>query len=1291
MSFFKLIFNKKQLSNHESLKSVEIEADEVRKNSSSGQQSIIARDIIDSTIIQHFEDHHHAGPLVDQKINVDVELIRKSRFYVEFDTAGTSSALARRLLEGELSGGSDAARSRAIAWCSRLLSTTELDIAEEILKIAKILGSCPEIEIADAFICSQKGDKSTALSILAGIDLPLSRSAALMVVAHHEIPQVAVDWLKGAGIEANDLDSEGRYSLLNLHLQLAHWEAALTCLDVLTGDDLFQTPILHHMVAITHLISTVPNELRSVVLKQLPFNAKGFPLSADVTAIDARRKARNYFIAAVEVAQQLNCPGAATIDDEYALWLELKDPDESGKGRQRLEAKLRDTKSALRLVHIGLEFGIKLDLEAVEREIERQIALCGGITHDAAIARFALAFTEKKPEDVANYIARHRDELAKYFDKKAMLFLQIEMLSQAGLPERAKECLDILVDEGLSEMEESCLRRIIAGAEGTNPVEILMEQFKQSDALGDLLILVDELETRDEWDGLHEYGEILFERTHSLRDAERLAKALTNTQKNERLVEFLKANLALLVQSKNLQMLYCWSLYHEGALLEARSELSKLSDDRDNPNYRALKVNLGIALGDWNSLTAFITNECLEKDKRSAQELIGAAQLALQLGSPHAKELTFFAADKGNEDAGVLAAAYLLASNAGWEDNVEVSEWLNKAAELSGDDGPIQKKSLKDVLNLNPDWDRRRSETLQLLSRGDIPMFLTAQSLNNSLIHMMLFPALANLLENDPRRRGAVPAYSGKRQPTPFTTGGAVAMDATALLTLSLLNLLDEALDAFDTVHIPHSTLAWLFDEKQKAAFHQPSRIRDAHQIHHLLATGILEKLMPNTVPDSDLAAQVGDELALLIAEAEKVRYKDVTQRIVVRSSPVHRLASLMEEEVDLTAHDAVLSSYQSIVDKLRQKGQITAKEENKARIYLQLQEKPWPNQPEIANGAILYLDNPAITYFLHLGILEKLQAAGFRLIASPRDVSEANELISYQVISDRINNTIESIRSTVNLRIESGKIKVGRRLNIDEPEKQSIFGHPTLGVIALARDCESILVDDRFINQHANIDDGSTQASIYSTLDLLDALAATGTITTEDRLEYRTLLRRAGYLFIPVSDYELAHHIDASAVRDNKVIETAELKAIRENILCVRMSTRLQLPKEAYWLDALLKTFILVLKGLWKSDTDFSSIRIRSNWIIDQMDIRGWAHSLGNDAGDSLIKNGRGAHILSLISPPNDVSVEIKCEYWYWIEDILLSLIKAQHPDLYTWIIEWHRREVAEMVDMDLPEGAMT
>ncbi len=1226
--------------------------------------------------------------LVDQRTEDDVDILRKSRFFLEFDRSTFSLTLGEKLVDGDLSGGTGAVRGRALAWCARLLSpTAELEKAEEYVGLAKTLAHLPEIDIADAFIASRRGDKSAALSSLASIDSPASKSAALMIVAHHEGADGALEWLKTAGLGVSDLGPDGKFYLLQQQLQLAQWDAAKNALSVLSDQDVDESPALHHMMAITHLIVVVPTEFRTRVLNQLPFDAANFPLASDATAMESRQTAHRHFISAADAARQLDCPRAASVDDEYALWLELRDPEESHEGRQRLEAKLQNPKSALRLVPLGLQFGVKLNLAAVEQEIEQHIALHGEITQDAAIARFALAFTQKTPEDVAYFVARHYDQLSKHIDTRAMRILQIERFAKAGMPQRATECLQLLSGEGVSEADEKRLRILIAEAEGTDQVDARRAQFKETNSLSDLASLVDELESESKWDSVCHYGEMLFERTRSVRDAERFAIALGKTKKDGQLVEFLETNTTLLVQSRNLQMLYCWSLFYEGKLLEARSELSKLSDKQDDPNYRALQVNLGIFLGDWNSLSAFVASECAGKDERNAQELIHAAQLAFQLNSPNAKELLFAAADRGSDDAGILASAYFLAASAGWEDDAEVTAWLRAAAELSGDGGPIRKLTLRDVLNRKPEWDRRESDVWEQLSRGDIPMFIAADFLNKSLLDLMLLPALANLSENDPRRRGAIPAYSGKRHPAVLQTDKAVGIDATALLTLSHLNLLDKAFDAFDTVYVPHSTLAWLFQEKQKAAYHQPSRIRDAHRIRNLLATDVLQGLSPSSEPDSDLSAQIGDELALLIAEAGRARDDEEIQRIVVRSSPVHRLGSLMEEEADLGTHAAIVSSCQSIVDKLQHMGHLAAEEYKKAHAFLQLHEKPWPHEPDIADGAILYLDDLALAYFLNLGMLDRLKAAGFRLIVSHRSVLESNMLIAYETLSDKVNNAIERIRLAIKSRIESGKVTVAKRQSARAPDEQSLFEHPTARAIALASDCDAIIVDDRFVNKHASINHGESQARVYSTLDLLDALVAAGSISPEERLGYRTVVRRSGYFFVSIDGDELAGHLSASEVKDAKVIEIAELKAIRENMLHARMTRWLQLPEESFWLDTTLRVLIRTLRNLWKPDGDPSCVRARSDWILDQVDVRGWAHRFGSESGDSVVRAGRGVLILMMLAPLPETPQHVNDEYWSWIEVRVLAPIKEQYPDLFDLIMDWHRRKIAEIADSHLDE----
>jgi len=1258
-----------------------------------GKQSISSGDdstnVIAGRDVNLYLEGNFPTELVDQRTEEEVEKLRKSRFFLEFDRTRSSLRLGRRLTEGDLSGGSDEVRGRVLAWCARLLSPSEdLERAEEFLELARTLGDFSEAKIAEAFIISQKGDKAAALNALAGIDSDASRSAGLMIVAHHDGAEGALQWMTDAGYAAEDLDSDGKSFLLNYQFQLGHWDNAAQTAGTFSASDFEETPMLHHLAALTKLVAAVPSEFRDVVLTQVPFEAADFRLASDAVAMDARRAAHRHFLDGVEAAKQLACPRAARTDDEYALWLELRDPAQSEHGKNRLEGKLRDPNTALGFVHYALQFGIKLDLEAVERDIERNIAINGGMTIEAAIARFALAFTKPTTEEAANYIARHHNQLATHIDPKLMQYRQIELFSRAGLIERANAVLDQLLEEGIPAEQESNLRRIISEAQGNDPVDSRKAQYETTGALGDLINLVAELEEHQHWDDLCEFGRRLFDETRSLRDAGRLVHAFNNTHRSEALVEFLNENSDLLAQSRHLQMSYAWGLYNEGALLESRAALAELSEDAGSQNYRALQVNLGIAMGDWAPLSAYIASEYQNRDDRSAHDLMGAAQLSLHLGSPHARDLVFEAAAKAGDDAAILAAAYFVATSAGWEDDPQVVQWLERAAELSGTDGPLQRMSFKDILERKPEWDRRESETWQLLAQGQIPIFMAAQSLNRTLIDLTTFPALANLTETDPRRRSAIPAYSGKRLPQQFDLSGKkVALDATALLTLSFLKILDETLDAFETVYIPHSTLGWLFEERQKAAFHQPSRIANARQVRDMLATDVLEKFTPSTVASSDLSAQVGDELAALIAEAEKVREGDDTQHVVVRSAPVHRLSSLMEEEADLSAHAAVLSSCLAVVAKLRQKAQITADEEKRARAYLQLHEKPWPNQPEITAGATLYLDDLAITYLLHLGLLGKLKDAGLRAVASPREVSEADALISYERISDEVKGVIERIRASLNSRIESEQVRVSGRRKSDEVEGNSIPEHPTVGIIALAPHCDAAIVDDRLINQHANIDSGGTLAPLLSTLDLLDALVSAAVISDDDRLEYRNRLRRAGYFFVPVNEEELERCIRASDVVDGNVVETAELKAIRESVLRVRMSDWLQLPNEAPWLDATLKAFINVLKNLWQDGADIDEVTARSNWLAGQVDVRGWAHSLVPENADNVVSIGRGAHILLLLTPPSGVQQGIVDTYWSWVEDRILAPVNEQFPDLYGWLVEWHRKQVCEMAETELSE----
>ena len=511
-----------------------------------------------------------------------------------------------------------------------------------------------------------------------------------------------------------------------------------------------------------------------------------------------RKKARNLFLEAKRVAILQECPCAARINDQYALWLELLDPELAEHGNERLKHKLRDPDNALGVVNFALQFGIDLDLEEVGKNIDREIAKNGGMTPDAAVARFSLAFKEPTIEQVASYIERYQDELAEHLGYENIQFRLIDIFISQRLIRRANNTLERLVSYGISAEDEKKLRKIIDKELENDTIESFQDSYRSSGSIFDLIHLVNELEKNKLWDDLCVYAKELFEKTHALEHAEKLSMAFDNTRRTSDLLEFINANKEFLAQSSKLRYSYAWGLYHEGELSQSQAMLASLNEVAHGANYRALKVNLAIAKGDWASLHSYVELEYKERFSRSAHELISSAKLAFHIGSSYAKGFLTAAVEKAEDNADIYVAAYTIASNAGWENDSEVHLWLENATKLSCEDGPIYKLTAKELLDQQPEWHRRESDTWALLSQGKLPISLAAQALNQPLTKFTCLSALANLVEPDLRRRSIIPAFSGKRMPVQFDAKGkTVAFDISSLLTLSFLNVLDEALDFF--------------------------------------------------------------------------------------------------------------------------------------------------------------------------------------------------------------------------------------------------------------------------------------------------------------------------------------------------------------------------------------------------------------------------------------------------------------------------------------------------------------
>jgi hypothetical protein len=1025
--------------------------------------------------------------LVDAETKKRISWLRRMRFFFGSDHLEQSSRLARDLLLGELAATSTAMKASALAWCARMLfALPDRAEASRILDAARNLARTEEVSIAEALADSYEGNTTAALSKLGSVDTPSARAVSFIVVANSRGAAESLDWLPQAGLTLSDVDSDGKFFIIRKQLEAGRWADALESANALQPSDFEQTPILLNVAGGAHLAQAVPKELITLILSNPPFDATPIPLFDDAASLTERRSASVLYTRASEAAASVGCIRASQEAGDRALWLGLRDPASRTEARAELEQSMRDPAHSLRRLPLALQFGLKLDLQAVEKELDRQDTLSGGNSTDAAIARFSIALTKKSQREVAEYIDKHREQLVRHLNPSFITSVEIQMLAQSGQIELAETRIQQLSAPNQSEHERERLTRIIAEAKGTDPTEAREKQFKFSDTLTDLANLVELLESQKDWPRLVTYGRIFFERTCDVSGCRVLAQALFETGDFKGAADLLSNQADLVGQSDHLQSLFAWSLYRTGDVTECRRALAKLRAKRDDANDRILTVGLAIASGDWTSLLAFVEQEWDRRNERDAEALFSAGQLAHYLGSARAKDLIFEAAAKADRDPKILVGCYSTAVNAGWESEV-TSNWLERAAVLSGEDGPVKTVSLKEVFDLQPDWQQREKQTWEQLHAGMMPIFAAGHLLNRSLIDLFLLPALSNAETIDPRRRSLVYAFSGAR---PFVQGTprTAALDPTALLTAGILGAIESLFGTFEKIVIPHATLGWLFEEKQRIQIHQPSKVAYALEIKRLLDTKALQKFEATFAADNELAAEIGDELAALLVETEGDFGEDRRQRLVVRSSPVHRIGSLMEEEADLGDHVNNVCGCLDLINALATQGQLTRAEEERARAYLSLWEKPWPSPKTIEVGAILYLDALSVSYLQHLRLLPKIQAAGFAGMIPSSEVSQCDDFIGYESLAGRATRVIEDIRRALNEGIASGRVVLATLSKRDDERFNRIQHHPTFEVLEAAGLADVVVIDDRYFNQLGNVQRVFGAKPIWTTFDLLTA-----------------------------------------------------------------------------------------------------------------------------------------------------------------------------------------------------------
>jgi hypothetical protein len=1194
--------------------------------------------------------------LLDERLVQALERIRQARYLPHSHFKSAVGPLGDKMIGGAFAEANVLLRARGLAQCARWVSGQDKSVALQFLEESRRLGDCVEAQIAAAFLEERWED---GFRKLAPLDTPPLRSAGFILMRRTKGAAGALAWLDQAGLASQDLESDGVWNVIASRLEIDDWDGAYRDVVALEDADFAATPALLGSAAAVRAATAIPSDLRAMMLQGAPIQAAVFPLADTPAAMVERAIAsqlcRRAAVVAGDFEAQGLCGGETKAQLELvALWLELRDPTTKDEALSRMALLLADQNQAVRYVPMALSFGVDLDLAAVERSLERHEALMPDGDGDSALARLAIALTFDEPGSRIDYFSPYLDIAYRHLNAYVVADFEIISLVMAGQRDAAQGRLATVEDRLTPDQKARLAQIVFKGATGPSLAD-LEANYQSDPSTFHLGQLVGRLARQGYSARYFTLSLELLRRTRSLIDIVEHANFLLHHKRDAELAALLAEFGDFVPQSEDLVAASAWTAYRLGDFKTAFAHVRSLRAGREERNDRVLLVRLLVHSGRWPELAGFVESEYQARDRREADELLSLSQLARQAGSSRVSELLRMAAERAPEDPNILLGCYMVAVEAGLETSIAAWAWCEKAAELSGQDGPIQQGSLEDLVAQQPRWNRHVEDTTQKLKKGEAPIFLAAAALRRSPLDIQLSPMVTNPQERDTRKRFAVPAFSGKRV-MPTGPLGKVALDGSAILTFGVIGMLKPVLAHKDGVFIPHNTLSWLFEQRQKLRFHQPSQTAAAHDLSRALIAKRLLGFAPFTTAPLALRDLVGDDLAAMLTEA-RAQAGEPVQTLVVRSGPVTLAGSLRDEKADLSAYADVLCGCLAVIDKLADCGQLTQDEEQWARVYLGRQEVRWPNEPVIADDAVLYLDDLSVAYLRTAGVLDKLHAAGLQARITQREIDEADALINLERHAAEIDRVIEEIRDALATSLDDGRVQAGRKGS----DKLSV-DNPMLGLFTLLDQVDTAIIDDRAINQNLTITQDDTNAQVWTSLDLLESKAGEPGFEPDVLRRCRTRLRQAGFLHLPSNAEELSFLVGKARIRDGQVVETAELRAVRENLELAQMRGWLNLDEELAWLEKLSSDLVDAIREQWNNGQAEDQARARAQWLLDLADQGQWAGVCANGAGEALSTHGGVVALMSLVHlGSGPASPEARGAMERWLDD-RLAYVKEQN-----------------------------
>jgi tetratricopeptide (TPR) repeat protein len=1204
--------------------------------------------------------------------------------------------LTQRVTDGDLRYVERSVRAEVQYWSARLHATQSetLSVARHYLEQLRQTDPRADARIIDALILDAEENVDGALQMLRDIDTPDGRATFFATLSRRRGAEMALLWFdeQPERENANFLTGLGWSNVAVCLAKMDRWEESAARLAA-AQEHIEEWPYLAFVEGVVNAAMLFSVEWRQHTLETIPFYEPIRPIEG-VGADRHRARSRACFEKAKDLLVDINQPDHAQGARDWLLWLRLTDstPTVVHAAQQEIQEGMHDGRRAVDLIPCVRTFGIEFNDTPLQRYLTQRKQI-GGLDRRELLAEFFLAELRMTPRDYAEFLEREEERLSQVVSEVALAGKRIEALAQDGQLVRARNLLEERRDHFVG-FDYERLKTLIDSQEGIDPRAQLEALYRQTNSLIDLQNLVAHLKRSGDWTALQPLLHELFSRERTIANAlQCIASMRYNPQINYAdIISFLEVNQDMVDRSLDLASEKAWALSHIGRLKEAESINRRLLESRDNSGDLLLATNIALQLGDWERFPAVINRVWPTRETLDPSLLMRLASFAAEVDTiPRALDLAKLAAAKAGNDPGTLLSAYTLGVQLGREEETG-TDLLARAIELSSDDGPVWRVNIRTMAEEMLPKRREHVRTIeQELLRGKVPLHAAAHTFHQSLSYLLLGLPRTNAEQSDGRRRTVVPIISGARQPVPIRPSWAVGFDVTSLMVLHYLGLLKKTINAVHRAVLAPDTMVLLLNERRSVRFHQPSLVKKAEEIRALIDRGDLQIELSLPDPPAWLVDEVGRDLAELLAAAR------VSGGRVVHPYPVHKLRTFGEVEAELREYAEYLVSTSAFTDVLHTRGLIDGESHARACRFLRAHDRdPHSEADPTLLDRPFYLDDLALGYLQEAGILQAACRRELTLYVHPATKDYQSALIEAHREGTRLAETLDELRRVLRDALESNQAIFLPRRHVSGDGTPLGWLHEIAPVLAQfladVTACDAMCIDDRFANRHPVFtDEAGHTVPLVCVLDLLQYLEEQNVISSDERQRALYKLRQGGYALVPVPPDELEKYVRSAQLdQAGRLIESAEMRLLRQTLMRVRSLDMVELPTEASFLEKMQLGCIVAIRRLWADET-LSAERVvaLSHWVWCNVapSPLDWARNICEPLRAEDMPAAFARH-LALLLQPMHLPRERHEVFRNWVEHEILESLLPANANLVDGVVGIVKTNLERLIE-ELSDGA--